>query len=171
MTAVEVGQAADAPRASEAGRYDAFISYSRRDSSFAVDRLCDELRAAGKEVWLDLDIAGGAKWRDRVKRGIEACKSLIFVVSPASIASEACRHELDDAVALNKLIIPVVYEDVPDERMPRALADSEWVFLRDGDDHATGMKRLLEALEADLEWRDEHTRLAGRAREWLDSDR
>jgi hypothetical protein len=65
---------------------------------------------------------------------IEACKSVIFVVSPASVASEACGHELADAVSLNKLIIPVVHQDVPVNQMPTALADSEWVFLRDGDD-------------------------------------
>ena|SRR5664279_799767 len=113
MTAIEATDATDAPRASEAGRYDAFISYSRADSSFAVDQLCEQLRTRGKEVWLDLDITGGAKWQERVRRGIEACKSVIFVVSPASVASEACGHELADAVSLNKLIIPVVHQDVP----------------------------------------------------------
>jgi WD40 repeat protein len=171
MTTVAVGQPAEAPNAAEAGRYDAFISYSRRDSAFTVDTLVAQLRAAGKEVWLDLDISGGAKWLDRVNRGIEACKSLIFIVSPNSVSSEACRHELDDAVALNKLIIPVIHEDVRGEDMPPALSEAEWVFLRDSDDHAAGMKKLVEALEADLEWRDQHTRLAGRAREWLDSGR
>jgi WD40 repeat protein len=122
-------------------------------------------------VWLDLDITGGAKWQERVRRGIEACQSLIFVVSPASVASEACAHELADAVSLNKLIIPVVYQDVAANLMPSALADSEWVFLRDGDDPDVGMTRLLDAPEADLDWRDQHTRLAGRAREWIDSGR
>jgi WD40 domain-containing protein len=34
-----------------------------------------------------------------------------------------------------------------------------------------GQDRLVEALETDLEWRDQHTRIAGRAREWLDSGR
>ena len=81
------------------------------------------------------------------------------------------RQEIEDAVALNKLIIPVVYDEVPDHAMPPALADVEWVFLRDGDDPTTGMDRLADALETDLEWRDQHTRLAGRAREWLDSGR
>lgn len=163
--------AAQAPRATEAGRYDAFLSYSRKDSEFVVDRLRPELHAHGHEVWVDVDIVGGAKWRARVKRGIEACKALIFVVSPDSVVSQACREELEDAVALHKLIIPVVHRDVDKRIMPQALADAEWVFLRDGDDPAVGLDRLVEALETDLEWRDQHTRLAGRTREWLDSDR
>ena len=36
---------------------------------------------------------------------------------------------------------------------------------------SSGRREGIEALESDLEWRDQHTRLAGRAREWLDHDR
>jgi WD40 repeat protein len=161
-----------APSAADPGRYDAFLSYARQDAGFAVDRLRAELEARGKRVWVDVeDIVGGAKWRERVRRGIEACKALIFVVSPASVASEPCRQELEEAHALNKLIIPVVYGDVEDDEVPRPAAESEWLFLRATDDFAVGMERLVDALEADLDWRDQHTRLAGRTREWLDSRR
>jgi WD40 repeat protein len=171
MTAINTADTAQAPRASEAGRYDAFISYAREDSDFVVDRLLEALRERGQQVWLDLDITGGAKWRERVMRAIEACKALIFVISPASVASGACGQELDDAVALNKLVIPVVYRDDYHGSLPSALADAEWVFLRGCDDFSVGMDRLVEALETDLQWRDQHTRLAGRAREWVDSGR
>ena len=171
MTAVNIAGAAEAPRASEAGRYDAFISYAREDGDFVVDRLREALRERGQQVWLDLDITGGAKWHERVMRAIEACKALIFVISRASVTSEACGQELDDAIALNKLVIPVVYRDDYGGSLPSALADAEWVFLRDGDDFSAGMDRLVEALETDLQWRDQHTRLAGRAREWVDSGR
>lgn len=171
MTAVNAAGAAEAPRASEAGRYDAFISYAREDSDFVADHLREALRERGQQVWLDLDITGGAQWRERVTRAIEACKALIFVISRASVSSEACGQELDNAVALNKLVIPVVYRDDYDGSLPSALADAEWVFLRDGDDFSVGMDRLVEALETDLQWRDQHTRLAGRAREWVDSGR
>jgi hypothetical protein len=56
----------EAPDATHAGWYDAFISYARADGAFAVDRLSRALGARGYEVWLDVhDIPGGAKWRDR----------------------------------------------------------------------------------------------------------
>ncbi len=159
------------PTAAEPGRYDAFLSYAREDSNFVIDWLRAELRTRGHEVWVDVDILGGASWHDRVKRGIEACKALIFVVSPDSVGSEACLHELADAAELNKLIIPVIYRDVPDTEMPPVLREPEWVFVRERDDAAKGLARLQDALEIDLVWRDEHTRLAVRAREWLDGDR
>lgn len=111
MCAVDLARGAEAPQACEAGRYDAFLSYARVDSPFVVDHLYIALRKRGHEVWVDVDITGGAKWRERVRRGIEACKAFIFVISRDSVASEACRHELENAVALNKLIIPVVYRD------------------------------------------------------------
>ena len=154
------------------GRYDACLSYAREDKDFAVARLRAALMESRLEVWVDLeDILGGAKWRDRIHRGIEGCKAFVFVVTPESVASQHCRKELDDASAQNKLIVPVVHGDVDEHALPPAIADAEWIFLRSDDDFATGIDKLVEALQTDLAWRDEHTRLAGRAREWLDAGR
>ena len=163
---------AEPPDSGPAGRYDAFISYARKDTAFAVERLSRSLGSRGQEVWLDVDdIPGGAKWRDRVRRGIEACKAFVFVISPDSVSSTQCLEEIEDAAALNKLIVPVVYRDVPEGSLPPAVAEAEWVFLRDEDEMAAGIDRLVDALETDLQWRDEHTRLAGRVREWTDAQR
>src|SRR5215472_14667729 len=118
MSAVNAASATEAPQASEAGRYDAFISYAHEDSNFVVGRMRQALRERGQQVWLDVDSTGGAKWRERVMRAIETCKALIFVISPASVASEACGQELADAVALNKRVIPVVYRDDYDGPLP-----------------------------------------------------
>ncbi|MDX6675962.1 MAG: hypothetical protein QOE31_14, partial [Solirubrobacteraceae bacterium] len=75
------------------------------------------------------------------------------------------------AVVLSKLIIPVLLRDVDERATPPVLADREWVFLRERDGFDGGLVRLVEALETDLQWRDEHTRIAGRTREWVDADR
>ena len=159
------------PQTAQAGRYDAFISYARRDRA-AVERLAAALKSRGKDVWVDVeDILGGADWRARIKRGIEACKAFVFVLSPTSLASEHCRQELDQAIALNKLIIPVYHQEIDRGDLQTALADREWIFLRDSDDFESGLGKLVEALETDLAWRDQHTRIAGRTREWLDAGR
>ena len=115
------------------------------------------------------DITGGADWRARIKRGIEACKAYIFVLTPASLRSRHCREELELAAAQNKLVIPVYQQEVDEAGLPPVLADREWIFLRPDDDFDAGLGSLVEALETDLEWRDQHTRIAGRAREWLDA--
>jgi hypothetical protein len=168
------GLAADTPAAlppsALAGRYDAFVSYSREDHA-AVKRLRAALEAHSKAVWLDAeDIVAGENWRARITRAIEACNAFLFVLSPASVRSEHCRQELDQAVALKKLIIPIYYKPVERDILPSSLTDHEWVVLREGDPLEAGLRRLIQALDVDVAWRDQHTRLAGRAREWLDSE-
>jgi hypothetical protein len=60
---------------------------------------------------------------------------------------------------------------VDPDTLPPEAAEAEWIFLRASDDFSLWMDRLVEALNTDLEWRDQHTRLAGLARERLDADR
>src|SRR4051812_63351 len=118
------------PGAPGEGRYDAFLCYAREDSRFALEVVRAPLQARGKTVWVDVeDIFPGSSWRERVRRGIQACRAVMFVITPASVASEQCREELDEAVVLNKLIIPIAREEVDNDRLPRAAADAEWVFL------------------------------------------
>jgi WD40 repeat protein len=167
---VEPGERAPGPK--DAGRYDAFLSYARADAHFAVGQLRRGLEASEQQVWVDVeDILGGAEWRARIKRGIESCNAFIVVISHASVASPHCRQEIEEAIALGKLIIPVVYEDVDVSSLPSVIGDVEWIFLRASDEFDPALERLIDPLHTDLAWRDAHTRLAGRAREWLDSER
>ncbi len=161
------------PRPEEGGSYDAFISYQRNDL-VAVERIRDELHARGKLVWMDVDyenIPAGTNWEERITRGIEACKAFIFVISHGSRDSGACKGELADAVELHKLIIPIVHEYVDPSELPVAVAQTQWIDLRDGDRWDAGIAQLVDALESDVGWRDEHTRYAGLAREWRDHNR
>ena len=168
---------AEVPQTAQAGRYDAFLSYAREDRKF-VEQLRADLIAAGLEVWVDVeDIPGGARWRERVTRGIEACKAFVFVISPDSVASAPCQEELSLAGSFNKLVVPVVRRTVSDE-LPPELSEFEWIFIGEDVDpdvetrnREIGTRKLVEALQTDLAWRDAHTRLAGRAREWIDGDR
>ena len=123
---------------------------------------------------MDVDydnIPAGTHWEDRITRGIEACKAFIFVISEGSKDSAACGHELAAAVELQKRIIPVVHEYVQPSELPEPVAQTQWIDLRDSDRWDAGIDELVDALENDVEWRDEHTRYAGLAREWLDHDR
>ncbi len=160
-------------RPEDGGGYDAFVSYQRNNLA-AVERVRDALRARGKLVWMDVDyenIPAGTHWEDRITRGIEACKAFIFVISEGSKDSAACGHELAAAVELQKLIIPIVHEFVQPSELPAAVAQTQWIDLRDNAGWDAGIDELVAALENDIEWRDEHTRYAGLAREWLDHNR
>jgi len=155
----------------EPGRLDAFISYTRHDAAF-VDALRDGLTERGKQVWVDrTKIEPAAEWRQRIERGIEGANSLIFVISPESVISQECVNELEIASRHNKLVVPVVYRDVDPEGLPEALTKRNWIFYRENDDSANAIDEIVEALDSDLEWRDAHTRLGVRTKEWTESNR
>jgi hypothetical protein len=104
------------PTTADPGRYDAFLSYAREDGDFVVGWLRSALAAQAHEVRVDVDIIGGAQLQERVRRGIEGCKAFIFVVSPARLGGVPGRTR--EAVALHKLILPVIYRDAFAELMP-----------------------------------------------------
>jgi WD40 repeat protein len=154
------------------GRLDAFISYKRIPADIAfVDKLQPRLVVHDKHIWVDrAKIEPASDWRDRISRGIEAAKALIFVVTPESVSSEECRRELDLAVELHKLIIPVVIRgDFGNDVLPEQLSRPNWVDFRDEEDFETSLSKLVGALEGDLAWRDAHSRLIVRANEWAGS--
>src|SRR5436305_4594969 len=103
----EIGR--DAPTAGQAApNVDVFVSYSRRDTDFARD-LDAFLTEHGKDVWVDWeDIPPSAVWRADIAAGIEGADSVVFVVSPDSLASENCARELEHARTCGKRIVPVV---------------------------------------------------------------
>ena len=150
----------------------AFISYPRRPTDEAfVDELCDALHRKGKRVWLDRhDIPPGSEWRERVTLGVEGATSFVFVLSPDSVTSSECRFELDTAVALHKRIVPLMRRDFDLATQPYELAKREWIDFRPGTDRVHALDELIDSLESDLAWRDMHTRLAVRAREWESQD-
>lgn len=145
---------------------DVFISYSRGDGDF-VRRLHTALAEAGRDAWVDWeDIPLTARFLAEIYEAIEAADTFIFVISPDALASDYCRLEIAHAAALNKRLVPVVRRDAPAEQVPAALAELNWIFLREGDDFAATFQALLAALDTDLPYVKAHTRLLTRAMEW-----
>jgi WD40 repeat protein len=151
------------------GRFDAFVSYRRipADAAF-VDGLQQDLAKRGMRVWVDREeIEPASDWAERIVRGIDASKALIFVITPESVRSAECLRELDKAVELHKLVVPVLLREVADRReLPEALARPNWVMFTPGSDPGHAIDALTEALSEDLEWRDEHSRYTIRSAEW-----
>jgi tetratricopeptide (TPR) repeat protein len=143
-----------------------FISYARKDLAF-VDRLAGALRERRIEPVYDrLNIEKLAVWSDRVKQLIAGCDSVLFVISPKSVTSENCAIELAIAAELNKRLAPIVLRDVADSSVPPALARLNFIFCREVDDFTGAIGELVIALETDIEWIREHTRLGELARHW-----
>ena len=142
-----------------------FVSYSRKDRD-AVAAMATALRTAGEDVWVDLDdIVPSAIWMDEIKSAIANADSVVFALSPDSVASEVCGIELKDAVDLSKRIVPVVIRETPDAKVPAALGHLESLPLRQ-DAFDADVAQLVETLESDIDRVHLHTRLLVRAGEW-----
>src|SRR5580658_6596638 len=97
---------------------DVFVSYARRDGDF-VRTLAEELRARGKEVWVDVEgIRDADRFPDALRGAIQESDAFLFVISPDSVASEFCEIEVQYASELNKRIVPLALRPVPDEQIP-----------------------------------------------------
>lgn len=148
-----------------------FISYARRDASaFAEELLCG-LEVAGFEAFLDRhDIEAAVDWEERLGGLIQSADTIVFVITPAAIASKRCEWEVQRAEALSKRVIPVLLIDVPEDQTPFGLKRLNYIFFNKGH-FAAPLGELVRALRVDVEWIREHTRLAEAARRWQARDK
>ena len=144
-----------------------FVSYSRRDADF-VQRLAEELKSRGKDAWIDVDgIRDAERFPEALLRAIEASDAFLFVISPDSVISDYCEQEVRHASELNKRIVPLALRAVPDEQIPEEIRLRSWIAV--GED--TGVDRVVAAIDTDLEWERQHTRVTVKALEWDESGR
>ncbi|MGA9323707.1 MAG: toll/interleukin-1 receptor domain-containing protein, partial [Xanthobacteraceae bacterium] len=108
-----------------------FISYSRQDMPFA-DRLEAALRQRGFEPMIDrAEIYAFEDWWGRIQSLIVGADTIIFVLSPASVASDVCAKEVAFAASLNKRFAPIVIARVEERLIPTALARLNFIFFDD----------------------------------------
>jgi len=176
----------------QAGRLKAFISYSRSDEAFA-DELMLALQDHNFEVSLDRhSIREGEAWKERLGALIADADTVVFVLSPDSARSTVCQWEVEHAHGLAKRIIPVLWRGLhepplgpqpdgtpwppsPPTAPPRLAALNYERFDAHDDGRPrsfmTGVRGLVSALETDLDWLRDHTRLLAKAREWDEGGR
>jgi len=144
-----------------------FISYSRKDKQF-VKKLNDALDAEGVEAWVDWEgIELASEWMERIKSAIQGTDAFLFIISPDSLKSSVCADELELGIQLNKKLIPILHRE-PDKRlkMHEKLRATNWVYMRKEDKFKETLPKLIESINTDLGWVQQHTKLLGQATEW-----
>ena len=148
-----------------------FISYSRDDVEFA-DQLHATLIIGGYDATIDRHgIHVGEDWERRLGDMIRSADTIVFLLSPSSARSPACAWEVAQAVHLGKRIIPIACRPLDGAPPPPALAALNYIYLyreprKPGTGFGAGLLDLRTALNTDLDWLREHTRLLQRASEW-----
>lgn len=174
---------------------DVMISYSRRDSEF-VRRLHRALNDQKREGWVDWEgIPLTADWWREICQAIESADTFLFVISPDSLASPICHLEIDHARQHNKRLVPIVCRRAdpaeafgvlaalpPDGNMQARLAGRDlsviardnwnllarhnWLSFEQEAEFTSNFQKLISALDMDLAYIRQHTRLLVRAKEW-----
>src|SRR4029077_9790004 len=101
-----VSEASDSRRIARTNRRkkmaDIFISYARENRDF-VHRLDESLKSRGREAWVDWEgIRPTEEFMQAIYGAIEAADTFVFILTPDSVVSVACGHEIAHAAAHNK---------------------------------------------------------------------
>lgn len=82
---------------------DIFLSYAREDQALA-ERLAAALEDAGKTVWWDRHIKGGAEFSKDIEEQLEAAEHVVVLWSRHSVQSRWVRDEASEAADSHRLI-------------------------------------------------------------------
>jgi WD40 repeat protein len=150
-----------------------FISYSRKNKLF-VRKLNKAIDENGIEAWVDWEgIPLSSDWMAEINAAIKASDAFVFVISPDSLKSKVCLDELELGIKYNKKIIPVLYSvSQKRQKLHPKLASTNWVYMRPKkDDFKATVPKLVESIQTDLGWVQQHTRLLQRSTEWEQKQR
>jgi len=122
----------------------AFISYSRKDWPDFVSTLVSGLAKESQNVWIDKDfIEGGDDWMDAIGQALQACDTLLLVLSPDALSSKYVKMEYRYFFRQEKPIIPILCRQV--ESLPFELATLHYVDFTQ-EDRVKSFSALLNIL-------------------------
>ncbi len=106
-----------------------FISHSGANNAAAI-ALGQWLSEQGyDDIFLDVDpdrgLVAGERWQEALKAAADRCEAVLFLVSPAWLASKWCLAEFLLAKTLHKRIFGLIIEPVPSDRLPTEMT-AEW---------------------------------------------
>ncbi|HEY0747809.1 MAG TPA: TIR domain-containing protein [Steroidobacteraceae bacterium] len=140
----------DSPRA-------VFLSYASEDADAAL-RICEALRAAGIEVWLDRsELRGGDAWDATIRRQIRSCSLFIPLISASSRLRAEGYFRLEWKLAVDRsflmagdkaFLVPVVIDGTHegDARVPEKFWEVQWTRLPGGEPSPTFIERVTRLL-------------------------
>ena len=151
------------------GMTQVFLCHAESDRE-AFEQIYDSLTRVGLTVWTSgQDIQKGVDFKAAIDLGIEAADNLVYLLSPDSLRSSWCRHEVQYALSLNKRIVPVLVQSIATETIPDSLEDLQFIDLTDNveaSDYLQDESELLKALGQDAEYYQTHKRLLTKALKW-----
>jgi TolB-like protein len=135
-----------------------FLSYASQDAE-AARGICNALRAAGIEVWLDQsELRGGDAWDQQIRQQIRACALFIPIISAHTqtrlegyfrrewrLAVDRTQDMADD----KPFLVPVIINDIDeqDAHVPEAFRAVHWTRLPEGETSSAFVQHVSRLLE------------------------
>lgn len=105
----------------------AFVSYFAKDTLLA-HWLRDQLILRKVDVFLaEVSINPGERWKPAILQNLHQAECVILLATPSSCASDAVKHELGGALALNKLIMAGMVAS----ELPKWIRDRQAIDIED----------------------------------------
>ncbi len=146
-----------------------FLSYAEEEIAI-MEQVRQSLRREGFTVWTNTtDIQTGVDFQVAINQGIEGADNIVYLLSPAALASSYCQQEIDYALALNKRIIPLLVKPTALEEIPPILRNLQYIDLSDNvvvGDYEQDESKLLRILRQDATYHEAHKMLLTKALKW-----
>ena len=137
-----------------------FLSYASQDAG-AASRICQTLREAGIEVWLDQsELRGGDAWDAAIRTQIKACTLFVPIISANTRARAEGYFRLEWKLAIDRshlmaaeraFLLPLVIDDTSDADalVPDKFREVQWTYLPAGEIPANFVERVSRLLSPD----------------------
>lgn len=146
-----------------------FLAYTDENRATAA-QIRNSLQRVGFTVWTNTtDIQVGAEFQQVIDRGIEEADNIVYLLSPATVSSPWCQHELEYALSLNKRVIPVLVEAIAPNQIPLGIRNLQYIDLTDNRqeiDYRLDESQLLQVLRQDAAYHETRKRLLTKALKW-----
>jgi TolB-like protein/Tfp pilus assembly protein PilF len=138
-----------------------FLSYASQDAE-AAQKICEALRAAGIEVFLDQsELRGGDAWDQSIRKHIKTCALFVPIISQNTHARAEGYFRLEWKLAVDRshlisadqaFLLPVVLDDTrdDDERVPERFREVQWTRLPGGETPPAFVERIKRLLSPEL---------------------
>lgn len=120
-----------------------FISYAHEDIAY-VEQLIARLKQHGVEVWYDRLILVGADLYMAIDDAIAKSQATLVILSPESINAIGVHREVLKTQALQKMIIPILINDLEGKDIPSWIIEKRYADARNNKDP---LDQILAGLE------------------------
>ncbi len=141
--------------------YAVFLSYASQDAE-AAQKICEALRAAGIEVFLDQsELRGGDAWDQSIRKQIKTCALFVPIISKHTHERAEGYFRLEWKLAVDRshlitshkaFLLPVVIDETSEEEehVPDKFREVQWTRLPGGVTPPAFVERVRRLLSGEL---------------------